>query len=132
MPFRPPRQEARSLLDAPKNGWGRARGWRLQPCQVLRDAWQALLEELDEEVIHLVGRLLLDRVPGVPHREERRARKLGRHRAAGRDRDPAVLLSPQHERRHRDRAEAAPAPPIECPTSAASLTRSESISVTSR
>src|SRR2546430_13676876 len=77
-----------------------------RPREVPRNPGQALLEELDHQPIHLVGHFFLHRVPGVPHRKERRPIELSRQRPAQGDGDPPVSLTPQHQGGRADGVEA--------------------------
>src|SRR2546422_23248 len=64
--------------------------------QVGRDAGQPVLQKPDHQVVHLVRRLLLHRVPGARHAHERGARDPGGKRTAECNGHPPVLLPPQH------------------------------------
>src|SRR5881396_2699868 len=77
--------------------------------QISGDARQPILQEPDEQMVHLVRRLFLYRVPCMRYAEERGASDPAGEGAAESQRDPAVLLPPQHDGRSGDVIE----PPLE-------------------
>src|SRR5437016_14144283 len=66
--------------------------------QILWDPRQPVSQEPNNKVIHVVRRLLLNRVARAWHTHERRARDPGGEGPAHSKGDPAVLLPPQEDR----------------------------------
>src|ERR1700758_1459308 len=75
--------------------------------QVTRDPRQAVLQELDYEPVHFLGRLFLDGMTGAWHAQEGRARNPAGEGTPQGDRYQTIGFSPQHQRRHGDAVQSA-------------------------